>query len=189
MRPEEILDKAAVMMALTFSLALAGAARAEDWRRIDFDADLTTYLVDISRIEHSGDSARVFELNVPGRTAIATGAESHTMFERQFDCAKGTEKLGSIFYYVSLADRGRQLTHPDTSFSVRRGSLDEIMFNIACHGGASPSAAGYASVEQAVRRAFMDAIKLPADQSVRTQRPFKPPGDPIIGPADTPPPR
>ncbi|MGA3157039.1 MAG: hypothetical protein ABSE43_05665 [Steroidobacteraceae bacterium] len=178
-----------VLVTLTLSSALAGAARADDWRKIDFDADLTTYLVDVDHIQHTGDSASVFELNVPGRTSIATGAESHTMFERQFDCAKGTERLGDIFYHRNLADHGQQLSHPDSSFSVRHGSLDEIMFNMACHGVAPPSAAGYSSVEQAVHRAFMDAIKLPAEQSVRMQRPFEPPGNPIVGSADSPLPR
>jgi hypothetical protein len=177
------------LLVLAASVALAGTARAEDWRKIDFDADLTTYLVDIDRIEHNGDTASVHELNVPGRTSIATGAQSHTQFERRFDCAKGTETLGDIFYYRTLADRGQKLTHPDISFPVRRRSLDEIMFHMACHGTAAPGKIGYASVEQAVHRAFMDAIKLPADQSVRTRQAFEPPGEPLMGPVGPPPPR
>jgi hypothetical protein len=180
----QFMRNGAVVIALGFSIALAAPTRAEDWRKIDFDADLTTYLIDIDRIKHSGDAASVLELNVPGRTSIATGAESHTVFERRFDCAKGTEKLGEIIYYRNLADGGRKLAHPETSFSVRRGSLDEIMFEMACHGAAAPNASGYISVTQAVHRAFMDAIKLPADQSVRTRRAFEPPGQPLIGSPD-----
>jgi hypothetical protein len=177
------------LLILAGAVAVAGTAHAEDWRKIDFDADLTTYLVDIDRIEHNGDNASVHELNVPGRTSIATGGQSHTLLERRFDCTKGTETLGDIFHYRTLTDRGQQLAHPDITFPVRRRSLDEIMFNMACHGAAPPNPSGYPSIEQAVHRAFMDAIKLPADQSVRTRRPFEPPGEPLMGPADAPPPR
>ena len=60
-----LIRKGALVIALGFSIALAAPAGAEDWRKIDFDADLTTYLVDIDRIEHSGDTASVFELDVP----------------------------------------------------------------------------------------------------------------------------
>jgi hypothetical protein len=176
-----------LVLVVTFNLT--GTARAEDWRKIDFDADLTTYLVDIDRIEHSGDTATVHELHVPGRTSIATGGQSHTQIERRFVCARGTETLGDIFYFRTLADRGKLLTHPDITFPVRRRSLDEIIFNIACHGAAAPNASGYASIEQAVHRAFMDAIKLPADQSVRTRQAFEPPGEPLMGPVDPPPSR
>ncbi len=189
MRYRSVARHNTTLLVLAVTVALAGTARAEDWRTIDFDADLTTYLVDIDRIEHNGDTASVHELNVPGRTSIATGAQSHTEFERRFDCAKGTETLGDLFYYRTLADRGKQLTHPDLTFPVRRRSLDEIMFNMACHGAAAHNAAGYASIEQAVRRAFMDAIKLPAEQSVRTRQAFEPPGEPLVGSADAPPPR
>lgn len=161
------------------SASLVRADTAQDWRKIDFDADLTTYLVDIHQITHSGDSARLIELSVPGRTSIATGAQSHTRIERLFDCAHGSENLGEITYFRSLTDAGRRLAHPDQQFEIRSGSLDEIMFNMACHGASAPSSSGYSSVEEAVRRSFMDAIKLPPDQSVRTRTPFRPPGEPI----------
>lgn len=159
----------------------ASTALADDWRKIDFDADLTTYLINVDHITHEGDLARVPELNVPGRTGIGTGGQSHTTFDRIFDCQHGTERLGEIRFFRALDDKGQVLSHEDRSFDVRRGSLDETMFNIACRSAGPSQASGYPSVTVAVQRAFMDAIKLPADQSVRNGHPFVPPGEPISG--------
>ena len=164
------------MNKLALALALGGlsiaVAQAETWQRIDFDADLTTYLVSSARMKREGNLATVWELNVPGRTAISTGAQNHTLVERLFDCQTKTQTIGQVLMYAQLGAPAQSLTHADISYEVQSGSLDEIEMNMACDSTQPAqdvyTKQTYASLEAAVNQAFGDAVKLPREQSNKT---------------------
>jgi hypothetical protein len=170
---------AALAAPMLASAALAAAPAAEQWRRIDFDADLTSYLVNLQSVQKQGDTATVWELNVPGRTSLSTGSENHTLVQRRFDCRGGSQKLGDVLLYRKLSAKAEKLPHEDLSFRVQPGSMDEIEMKLACEGQAPPTTAAtieYSSVKEAVAKAFGDAIKLPREQSNRTLRGMGPGG-------------
>ncbi|MFT3906966.1 MAG: hypothetical protein QM718_11720 [Steroidobacteraceae bacterium] len=176
----------AALMAILLGCAAAQAAD-QHWRRIDFDADLTSYLLDMQSVQRTGDIASVKELNVPGRTSISTGAEHHSIVQRLFDCKAGTQKLGEVLLYRDLKARAEKIPHEDPGFKVEPGSIDDIEFQYACHGrqpAQTEATVEYASVEQAVRKAFADAIKLPREQSNRTLKGFPPGGPPPQAPGN-----
>ena len=178
-----------LMAAVATALLGSGAARAADqhWRRIDFDADLTSYLLDMQSVQRTGDIASVRELNVPGRTSISTGGEHHSIVQRLFDCKAGTQKLGEVLLYRDLKARAEKIPHEDLGFKVEPGSIDDIEFQYACNGkqpAQTEATVEYVSVEQAVRKAFADAIKLPREQSNRTLKGFPPGGPPPQAPGN-----
>lgn len=156
-------------------------AAEQRWHRIDFDADLTTYLVDLDSVSRSGGRATIMELDAPGRTAISVGLGNHLLMKRVFNCADGTQHLEDVVLYRAPGGRGEPLAHSTAEFKVEPGTLDETQMKIACDGAAAPGDVEYGSVAEAVRKAFGDAVKLPREQSNRTlrglgmDRPLSPP--------------
>ena len=169
---------------ILFSLTalVAGLAQAESWQRIDFDADLTTYLVSKERISREGNVAALWELNVPGRTSISTGQQNHTLVERLFDCEAKTQKIGEVLMFSWLGADAEPLPHADISYAMQPGSIDEIEMKLACDG-IQPAenvytSQNYSSIDEAITRAFADAVKLPREQSNKTLKGLGPMGPP-----------
>ena len=173
---------ASLWLALSVSHAAEPSSTAkQQWLRIDFDADLTSYLVDLQSPQRNGDIATLWELNVPGRTSISTGGENHTLVQRIFDCKAGTQKLGDLLLYRSLNAKAEKIPHEDLSFKMQPGSIDDIEMKLACDKQAPTATAAsvqYSSLTEAVKKAFGDAIKLPREESNRTLRSLFPGGAP-----------
>ena len=153
----------------------------EQWLRIDFDADLTSYLVNLQSPQRTGDIATLWELNVPGRTSISTGGENHTLVQRIFDCKVGNQKLGEVLLYRTLQAKAEKIPHEDLSFKTQPGSIDDIEMKLACDKqmpAATAATVQYSSLAEAVKKAFGDAIKLPRADSNRTLRSLFPGGEP-----------
>jgi hypothetical protein len=167
---------APVALAVTGMALFASAADsngAEKWRRVDFDADLTSYIVNLGSVKRDGNNASLWELNVPGRTGISFAAGHHTMVQRLFNCADSSQRLGEVLVHRSLGAKPEKIPHEDLSFKVQGNSLDELEMKFACGGEVWPDTAAtsnYTSLQQAVAKAFGDAIKLPREQSNRTLR-------------------
>lgn len=174
---------AGLVVSLALGLSAVNAADSpEQWRRLDFDADLTSYLVNVKQLSRKGDIGTVWELNVPGRTSISTGAQNHTLVERLFDCKNATQRIGQVLMYPSLGAKAKSLAHEDISYKVQPNSIDETEMKMACDN-LQPEATVYNSVEygsikEAVTKAFGDAIKLPREQSNKTLKGLGPMGPP-----------
>lgn len=163
----------------------------ELWRRIDFDADLTGYLINLKQVERKGDEAWAWELHAPARTAISVGLENHLIIKRHFNCIIKSERLDDLYLFRDLQAKGIKLAHADTEFKVSSGSIDEASMKFACDGVEPTPGVEYGSRAEAVQRSFADAVKLPSAQSNRTMRGFgggRPPAGPggePLGPAST----
>ncbi len=164
-------------------LLLAGAANAEHWTRIDYDADLRTMLIDTGSIKHQGTHALVSELQVEGRTAATRGDQFHTLVQRDFDCAAGTGLVTSVTVFPNLKSPGETLPIPAGAiFKIDARSITGIELSMACNAAPAPkTTVEYGSIAEAVENAFADAVKLPASDSNRTN-------SPMFGPGSGPPP-
>ena len=151
-------------------LLLAGAANAEHWTRMDFDADLRTMLIDTDSIGHQGDHALVTELQVEGRTAPTRGDQFHTLVKRDFNCATGDATVTQVTIFPDLKSPGVSLAVPaGTALKVSDGSINAMEQGMACKASPPPQpTVFYGSVAEAVENAFADAVKLPASESNRT---------------------
>lgn len=158
----------ALILASPIWAATDGPSSEQLWRRIDFDADLTTYLVNLKQVSRKGDIASVWELDVPGRTSLSTGGQAHALVERLFNCKDGTQRLGEVLQYRDLSGKAESLKHEDISFKVQAGSLDETEMKLACNNEPPPANVEYPSIAEAVAHAFGDAVKLPREQSNKT---------------------
>lgn len=164
-----------LMAGVVFALSTACAAdNNEQWRRLDFDADLTSYLVNVKQLSRTGDTGTVWELNVPGRTSLSVGAQNHMLVERIFDCRNGTQRIGQVLLYAKLGAKAKPLSHEDISYKVQPNSIDETEMKMACDNfQPEPTVYNevvYGSTQEAVTKAFGDAIKLPREQSNKTLR-------------------
>lgn len=176
-----VYAKTLLTIALVLGAVTAPANGSETWRRIDFDADLTSYLVEITHPPTPAPTARVRELNVPGRTSLSTGLRGYSMVERIFDCAAETQRLASVTVYRGLGHTGKSLAIPNAEIAVQPGSIDAVEMAFACHRtvpAMSEVSADYMSVADAVEHAFGDAIKLPRELSNKTLRGLGPMGAP-----------
>ena len=168
------------------ALLLAGAARADRFATVDFDADLRTVLVDLDSIKHDGAAASLWDLQVEGRTSALTGSYFHVKAKRDYDCTAGTEVTSQLLLYRSLAARPVSLAVPQAVFTPSRGSINARELAMACNGVA-PAGTVYDTEADAVRNAFGDAVKLPAEQSNRTTHgPMGPMGAPMGPPPGKP---
>ena len=167
MRPTILFALPALLLA---ALLLAGVAHAEEWVKIDFDADLRTMLVNTDSVQHNGNQASLTELQVEGRTAATRGDEFHILVDRAFDCDAGTSTVTKVQVFPDLSSTGTILPIPKVTYSPRSGSIDAIEMNIACKGNVPQSSNIYPSVAAAVASAFGDAVKLPASDSNRTTK-------------------
>ncbi|MGC3981785.1 MAG: hypothetical protein QM808_11025 [Steroidobacteraceae bacterium] len=179
------INLAAGALSALLGTSVQAADNAEQWQRIDFDADLTSYLVNLKQVSRKGDIGTIWELNVPGRTSISTGGQNHTLIERLFDCKAGTQRIGQVLVYANLGAKAKSLPHEDISYKLQPNSIDEIEAKLACDGTAPEAnvytSLQYSSTKEAVTKAFGDAIKLPREQSNKTLKGLGPMGPPAAG--------
>lgn len=163
---------------LLTNTAYIGAAHAEHWTKIDFDADLRTMLIDTDSIQHNGTHVTLTELQVEGRTAPTRGDQFHTLVGRDFDCTAGSSVVTSVRVFPTMKSKGTTLAIPEVvTFAPTPGQITYVEMGMACKGDPAPKDTNvYASVGEAVQDAFADAIKLPSSESNRSNHPMFGPG-------------